>query len=175
MRVLGIDPGSRRTGFAVLQSESGSTQIISSGVIALDEKLALPHRLAQLAQDLRDLIRLHRPAEVALESVFFARNAQSALKLGHARGVILMIASEHRLPIHEYSPAEAKAVLTGRGRATKEEVARMVRILLKLPKQFEFTAADQSDALALGLVHVQSKRLRGNLSHDRSTFWQNSL
>lgn len=183
MRVLGIDPGSIRTGFSVLESSEKQHFYIASGTIFLDEKLSLAQKLLQLSHDLRKILNNYRPTDLALENIFFAKNAQSALKLGHARGVVLMQAAGMGLKIFEYSPTEVKHSLCGRGRADKDEVAQMAKFLLRFPKTFNFKTPDESDAVAIGLAHLQTKRLKlfqkasssKDSTHDRATFWQTEL
>jgi len=197
IRILGIDPGSIRTGFAVIEASGSRLRYIASGVIELDAKLPFSTRLLALSKDLFELIERHRVQDLAIEGLFFAKNAQSALKLGHARGVILMQAAARDVAIHEYSPAEVKASVCGSGRADKDQIAKMVRILLKLPANTKFLKADQSDAIALALTHAQvislkktsrrpasemetAKRLgeaaksKGK-KNDRPNFWQDRL
>jgi len=167
-RVLGIDPGSIRTGFGIIDYEEGSCTLITSGVIELDEATAVSERLVNLSSDLEDLLSRHRVDEVALESLFFSVNAQSALKLGQARGVILLECARRNLPIHEYSPAQVKSSVCGSGRAKKEQIAQMVKVLLKIPAKKAFHTFDQADALALALTHSQmislNRRLNGKLN-----------
>lgn len=106
MRALAVDPGSIKTGFAVLEYRSGKTIYITSGTIFLERDKKLPDRLCNLAEDLRVLCQKYKPQHLALESVFFAKNAQSALKLGHARGVVLLTGASFNMEIFEYSPTE---------------------------------------------------------------------
>ena len=190
MRVLGLDPGSIQTGFAILELNKGpfAPQIISSGTILLDAKAPLSHRLRMLSEDLENLLKRHKPESVALESLFFSKNAMSALKLGHARGVILLKTEEHGSELVEFSPAEVKKAVAGSGRSSKDGVARALRLILKLPSNFQFTSEDHSDAVALGLCYCLTLRfvkdgkaqpakiLRGKRGNrDRSTFWQTHL
>lgn len=175
MIVIGVDPGSVRTGFALVEFKGSATRYISSGTISLDSEAAIAQRLQSLYQDFSALIAKYQPQALALESLFFARNAQSALKLGYARGVLLMTAAHFNLEIYEYSPAEVKNSLVGHGRAQKDQVARMIKLLLKFPKNFEFSSTDQSDALAIALTHVQTWKHKGLKKNDRASFWQNSV
>ncbi|MBN8554210.1 MAG: crossover junction endodeoxyribonuclease RuvC [Deltaproteobacteria bacterium] len=185
MRILGIDPGSIRTGFATISIQKNSIELISCGTILLDDDKPLAQRLVQLDQDLKLIIGKTKPEQLAIESLFFAKNAQSALKLGHARGVILRRAAEHSLEIFEYTPAHIKSVVGGSGRAKKDQLARLLRFYLKLPKNYEFPSEDASDALAIAFAHAQtetkvktgepkpSKAVKQK--NDRSSFWQTSL
>lgn len=177
MKIIGIDPGSIRTGFAVLEIEATPSRIkyIASGTIMLEQATALHSRLLALATDFGSLLEKYKPEILVIESLFFARNAQSALKLGHARGVLLMKAASENLEIVEYAPAEIKSAVTGSGRADKTQVAKMIKLLLKLPKNFEFSTPDQSDALAIAMAHVQSVKIKGLQKNDRSAYWQTTL
>ncbi|TVQ79069.1 MAG: crossover junction endodeoxyribonuclease RuvC [Bradymonadales bacterium] len=169
MILLAIDPGSLKTGFAIMKQEAGRLVRLSSGALFLDAQQALPQRLVCLAQDIEELIQKYKPTELAIEKTFFAKNAQSALTLGQARGVLILKAAEHRLEIFEYSATQVKSSLCGSGRASKDQIAFMVRQLLKLPKTFEFSGNDEADALAIGLTHGQTRGKLGVSSHDRAT------
>ncbi len=159
MRIISIDPGSIKTGFAVLDITQG-IEIIQSGTIELNEGQNLGLRLSELSQDLEKILQKHRPQELALERIFFAKNPLSALHLGHARGVILMKCAEAGLESFEYTPTEVKQAVAGTGRATKEQVEHFVRLHFKLPKTFVMTSSDQSDALAIGLTHIRFRQSR---------------
>lgn len=159
MRILSIDPGSIRAGFAVFEAGK-DLKLLQSGTIELNQSKDLGSRLAELAQDLESLLKKHQPQELALERIFFAKNALSALQLGHARGVILMKCAQAGLAVSEYTPTEVKQAITGAGRAQKEQVEHFVRLHLKLPKTFVMTSSDQSDALAIGLTHIRLRQSR---------------
>lgn len=175
MIVIGIDPGSLKTGFALIEVTGPRMKYLSSGTILLESSDHLAKRLLHLANDFDLLLKKYKPDVLAIESLFFAKNAQSALKLGHARGILLMKAAKAGLEVFEYTPAEVKVSIVGSGRAQKDQIAKMIKILLKLPKNFKFNSPDQSDALAISLTHVQSGKLRGLQKHDRSTYWQDNL
>lgn len=157
MRVLGIDPGSRRTGWGVVQLEGTRLRPIASGTIALSAKLALPERLRQIHEELGRIVEAHAPNAVAVEEIFFAKYANAALKLGHARGVALLVAAERDLAVHEYPPAVVKRTVVGGGAADKIQVTRLVTALLGLsdPPQ-----EDAADALAVAITHIQASRSR---------------
>lgn len=157
-RVLGVDPGSRKAGFSVLDFEKQKLHLISSGTIVLDEKLSLSLRLQQFFDDLSSLIQRHQPDQLAIEKVFFAKNAQSALVLGQARGIALLLAAQHGLDVFEYSATEVKHSICGSGRAAKDQMEHMVRILASLPSHFTFSSPDHSDAVAISLTHAQNLR-----------------
>ena len=166
VRVLAIDPGSRISGFGIIDIVSNDCRLVASGLIALGTDESLSRRLCTLRNDLTEVIKRYAPHEAAVESIFFAKNAQSALVLGHARGVVLTVIEDAGLPLFEYSPALIKQNISGSGRATKNSIAEMVKILLKLPRKFEWKGSDQSDALAIALAHAQIRRWN---KHDRTS------
>jgi len=156
MRVLGIDPGSRHCGYGIIESLSGSRMsVVAYGTISPRSTLPLEHRLAEIFAGLEEMIRQHRPESCAVEEIFFAANARSALTLGHARGVALLVGARAGLPVHAYAPSVIKQAVVGTGRADKDQVARMVGVILGLR---DTGRADASDALAIALTHA----MRGN-------------
>ena len=150
--VLGIDPGSRRTGYGLLAVRERSVEYVASGCIKA-EVGDMPQRLGIIYRGVSELIDQFNPTELAIEEVFLAKNASSALKLGQARGVAIAAAVAGELPVHEYAARRVKQSLVGTGRGSKEQVAHMVRILLKLPGAPQ---ADAADALAIALCHVNT-------------------
>ncbi len=157
MRVLGIDPGSRRTGWGVVQLEGTRLHHVAAGTIAVSAKLPLPKRLHIIHQELQQVVSEYQPDVVAVEEIFFAKYANAALKLGHARGVALLVAAESELEIHEYPPAIVKRTIVGRGAADKVQVGRLVAVLLGLKAPLE---EDAADALAVAITHIQASRSR---------------
>ena len=153
--VLGIDPGSRRTGYGLLAVRDRSVGYVASGFIKA-EIGDMPQRLGIIYRGVSELIDQFNPTELAIEEVFLAKNASSALKLGQARGVAIAAAVAGELPVHEYAAKRVKQSLVGTGRGSKEQVAHMVRILLKLPGAPQ---ADAADALAIALCHVNTCQL----------------
>ena len=153
--VLGIDPGSRRTGYGLLAVRDRSVGYVASGCIKA-EIGDMPQRLGIIYRGVSELIDQYNPTELAIEEVFLAKNASSALKLGQARGVAIAAAVAGELPVHEYAAKRVKQSLVGTGRGSKEQVAHMVRILLKLPGAPQ---ADAADALAIALCHVNTCQL----------------
>ena len=130
---------------------------LAQGVIETPKSDAFPLRLQQLRDDLRALLLLWHPDEVAVEELFFATNAKTAINVGHARGVVLLTLADERVAIHEYTPLQVKQAITGYGRADKKQMQEMVRILLNLksiPKP-----DDAADALAIAITHIQSRRM----------------
>jgi crossover junction endodeoxyribonuclease RuvC len=151
MRVLGIDCGTERTGYGVIESDGVAHQMIVAGVIRTNPKDSLATRLSQIASSLRTVIDAQAPQAAAVEEVFLSINAKSALKLAHVRGVALLVAAESGLSIGEYSPLEVKTSVVGYGRAEKSQVQLMVRSLLILE---DGLAEDASDALAVAICHA---------------------
>ena len=153
--VLGIDPGSRRTGYGLVGVRDRRVEYVASGCIKA-EIGDMPQRLGTIYRGVSELINQFHPSEVAIEEVFLAKNPSSALKLGQARGVAIAAAVAAELPVSEYAARRVKQSLVGTGRATKEQVAHMVRVLLKLPGAPQ---ADAADALAIALCHVNTCQL----------------
>ncbi|BBG30218.1 MULTISPECIES: crossover junction endodeoxyribonuclease RuvC [Zymobacter] len=154
MIILGIDPGSRRTGFGVIDVSHGSPRYIDSGYIRIQAD-TLAQKLAQVYAGVSDIIARHVPAEVAIEQVFMAKNPDSALKLGQARGSAIVCAANHGLPVHEYAARLVKQCVTGHGGADKEAVQRLVASTLRLEG---LPQSDAADALAIALTHFYTQR-----------------
>jgi crossover junction endodeoxyribonuclease RuvC len=150
-RTLGIDPGSQITGFGILEKNGVRIRHIHSGFVRLTPSPSLALRLKHLHQTLQTVIQDYHPVDLAVEKVFFAKNVQSALILGHVRGVVLLTAVESGLEVFEYSPLEIKQAVTGYGRADKKQVQEMVKVLLGIPS---VPNQDVSDALAAGICHL---------------------
>ena len=150
MRVLGIDPGSHNTGWGVVDASGSRVIHVASGVVRVADG-ALGARLLQIADALDAVLRQHQPAAVSVETIFHAKNSQSALVLGQARGVALLCAARAGVEIHEYSAGQIKQAATGHGRADKGQVQTMVRMLLGLEGAM---ALDTSDALAAAICHA---------------------
>ena len=151
LRILGIDPGSRKTGYGLIEHSGNYTRHLASGCIKLNVKESLAERLYQLSTELEKLIEEFHPDCGVVEKIFFAKNAQSALTLGHARGVILLKFSERQLVVHEYQALKVKQTVVGVGRADKNQVQHMVKILLKLQNKLQ---EDEADALAVAITHA---------------------
>lgn len=156
MRVLGFDPGTRRFGWGVCERHGTRLTHIAHGVVATKETMTLGERLVVIEEGLAAVVLAHSPDAVSVESIFFAKDATAASKLGHARGVALLVAARAGLPIFEYPPARVKRTVAGGGRAEKIQVARMVRALLALR---EPPPPDAADALAVALTHLQRSPL----------------
>lgn len=165
MLIIGIDPGSRKTGYGIIEKVHNRNKYITSGTLLLKETAPLAERLLVLHEKLGEIFSEFQPDCGSIERIFFSKNAKSALVLGHARGVALLQLAMHRLPIYEYSPLEVKQTLVGAGRASKDQVQHMVRILLNQPKRMFHE--DESDALAIAITH--SHFLPHLQRHDRSS------
>ena len=157
MLILGIDPGSRHTGWGVLRWQGDQQRLIADGVLSVDGQLDLPTRLAELQRAIDTLVETHQPEAAAVETPYFGMNPRSLIVLAQARGAILASLARHGLAVLEYSPAEVKTAIAGNGRADKTEVARMVRLLLRLGD--ERRAADTTDAIAIALCCARRYRL----------------
>ena len=154
MRVFGIDPGSERTGYGCIDSDGRVHQLVKCGAVCAGSAATFPDQLKVIYRELTVLLAEHRPQCVAIENIFHAANARSALKLGHARGVAMLAAIEADVPVVEYTPAEIKRAVVGYGRAEKLQVAQMVKMLLGLdaiPKPH-----DATDALAVAICHLHN-------------------
>ena len=158
MRILGVDCGSRVTGYGIIDTQGADYCFVDCGAIRSREKDALANRLQVIHKGLREVIENHKPDVAVFESVFHSANVQSALKLGHARGVSMVTAADAKLPVFEYSALEVKSAVTGYGRAEKSQVQQMVRSLLRLREAPE--PHDASDALAVAICHAQSYRYK---------------
>ncbi len=150
MRILGVDPGTLATGWGVVEARGGQPTWVGHGVVRTKSDRPLWTRLEQIHDALVEVIGEHRPDVLSLERVFIAKNAQSALKLGHARGAIMVACTSRGLDVAEYTASEVKNAVAGHGRADKKQVQEMVRIVLGLPK---VAPQDASDALAAALCH----------------------
>ena len=164
MRVLGIDPGSNVTGYGIVEGQGNSFAHIENGLIAPAGGLPLPRRLLAIHSGLSRLIEKYRPEAVAIENVFVSKNARSSLILGHARGVAMLAACQAGLDAAEYTPSQVKGAVTGSGRASKDQIQRMVRALLKLP---EVASEDASDALAVAICHLNCAGLAERIARAR--------
>ena len=154
-RVLGIDPGSRSTGYGVLEISNRRAHYVASGCISAQQP-ELSQRLGTIFQEISQIISEFAPTTIAIESVFMAKNAASALKLGQARGVAIAAGVARDLPVFEYAARQVKQAVVGTGQANKEQVAHMVQVLLQLPGT---PKADAADALAIALCHVNTAAL----------------
>lgn len=162
-RVLGVDPGSRKTGFGVIDYDGRSASYVASGVVRVADR-AFPERLAAIFEQLGEVIATHRPEVAAVEQVFVRNNPESALKLGQARGAAICACVSRGLSVSEYTASAVKQAVTGRGGADKDQVQYMVRMLLRLQGKL---LEDASDALGVALCHVHRQQLDRRIGGQR--------
>ncbi len=160
MRILGIDPGSKTTGYGFIEQHGNHLRHLDNGAIHTNSKSELALRLQHIHSEICRLIDKYQPDAVAVEQVFMARNPASALKLGHARGVALLAGVNAGLPVFEYSALQVKSAVVGYGRAGKNQVQQMTRVLLNLP---EIAQEDAADALAVAICHAHSHHLNNKM------------
>jgi crossover junction endodeoxyribonuclease RuvC len=158
MRVLGVDPGLGRCGWAVLEGRGGRARAVGYGTVHTEGEQVAP-RLAELATRLRQVLAAHRPQALAIERLFFNANVRTAMTVGQASGVVLLLAAEHGLEVTAYTPPQVKQAVTGSGSAPKEQVGYMVKALLGLASVP--APADTADALAVALCHLNHVGLAG--------------
>lgn len=161
---MGVDPGSRMTGYGIVENANGRLAHVGHGAIKTGVG-AFPCRLLNIQEELSRLIKAHLPHAMAVEEAFYARNVQSALKLGQVRGVVLLTAAIHQVKVFEYSPMEIKKALTGYGRAEKEQIRYMVCALLQLDR---ILSLDASDALAVAICHAHAGQFQSRIQSERS-------
>ncbi|MDT8419994.1 MAG: crossover junction endodeoxyribonuclease RuvC [Desulfuromonadales bacterium] len=161
MRILGIDPGSRATGYGLIEQQGNRLIHLDNGAITTRSGDELALRLQRIYHALSDLIAEFRPDAMAVEQVFMAKNPASALKLGHARGAALLAGVNAGLPVAEYSALQVKSAVVGYGRAAKSQVQQMTRTLLNLP---EIAQEDAADALAVAICHAHSHHLTSRVA-----------
>ena len=166
--ILGIDPGSRKTGFGIINVIGSKSEYVTSGVIRMKDTDELPQRLKVIFDSLTQIIERYCPQEMAIEQVFMAKNAASALKLGQARGAAIVAATAQNVPVSEYEARKVKQSVVGNGAADKLQVQHMVKTLLRLPGAPQ---EDAADALAVALCHANTTghliRMAGSSSFRR--------
>jgi crossover junction endodeoxyribonuclease RuvC len=168
MIVLGVDPGTLTTGFGVVRWKNGTLYGLHHGIIKNNSSDSMPVRLQLIYNRLVDVINRYHPDEFAIESAFYGKNVQSAMKIGHARGVSILAAVQHEIPTTEYSPREVKRAVVGNGAASKDQVAYMVRSILNMKN--EDILHDVSDALAVAICHIH--RSLSPFDNHRSKNWK---
>ncbi len=161
MIILGIDPGSRATGYGLIEQQGNHLRHLDNGAIMTRSETPLADRLDRIYTQLEELIQQFTPDAVAVEQVFVAKNPASALKLGHARGIALLAGVRAGLPVAEYTALQVKSAVVGYGRASKSQVQQMTRTLLALP---EIAQEDAADALAVAICHAHSHQLTARIS-----------
>lgn len=161
--ILGVDPGTAIVGYAVVTEDHGKLQLLVCDVITTPPTMPFPQRLSAIFHGLTEIINLYHPQEAAVEELFFARNAKTAIAVGQGRGIILLAASEAGLPVSEYTPMQVKQAVQGYGSATKHQVGEMVKMLLKLPAVPK--PDDAADAAAIAICHLHSSRISAAIKH----------
>lgn len=158
---LGVDPGTATVGYAVVSEDHGKLRLLVCDVVVTPKEMPFPQRLSMIYHGISEIIQLYKPQDAAVEELFFARNARTAIAVGQGRGIILLAASEAGLPVSEYTPMQVKQAVQGYGSATKHQVGEMVRMLLNLdavPKP-----DDAADAAAIAICHIHSSRVTNML------------
>jgi crossover junction endodeoxyribonuclease RuvC len=150
-RIIGIDPGSRITGYGVIDADRGQLYFVACGVVKTTTSYPFSYRLNEIFEGINEVVQVHEPVVAAVEDVFLATNPRSALKLGHARGAAVVAATQNGLTVFDYSPRSVKQAVVGYGQADKKQVQHMVRILLGLSGT---PSADAADALAVAICHA---------------------
>jgi crossover junction endodeoxyribonuclease RuvC len=165
LRILGIDPGSLATGYGAIETDGERHRLITQGVIRTPPGLPFPRKLQLIHERVVEVVEQSAPDQVVVEDLFYATNVKSALRLGHVRGVVLLAGVARGLPLFEYAPLEIKQAVVGYGRADKEQVQRMVALLLGLDRPPE--PHDVADALAAALCHAHQIRFAEKVSSAR--------
>lgn len=161
MKIIGVDPGFAITGYGIIEYYNNKFKFIDFGVITTSPELSLPERLLKIDTDLNQLLLKHSPDAMSVEELFFNTNIKTAITVGHGRGVALLTAARAHVPVFEYTPLQVKQSVVGYGRARKEQVQQMVKVLLsldKIPKP-----DDAADALAVAICHAHSNKLQYNI------------
>ena len=155
--VLGIDPGTATTGFGLVRErDDGSLELVEFGIISTPKEEAAHHRLVQLYDEMKKIIKRHKPDSVGVEKLFFQRNISTAIAVGQARGVVMLAIAQANLDVAEYTPNEVKQAVAGYGSADKKQVQEMVRVLLSMPSIPK--PDDAADALAIAITHIHTRR-----------------
>ncbi|PIU77857.1 MAG: crossover junction endodeoxyribonuclease RuvC [Candidatus Moranbacteria bacterium CG_4_10_14_3_um_filter_44_15] len=156
MKILGIDPGTAITGWAVVEEKKGEPRLIACGCINTSKLKSDADRLVEIGEDIATLIKKHKPREVAVEDLFFFKNLKTAITVAQSRGVILYKIKKNKLPLFSYTPLQVKQALTGYGRADKRQIQIMVKNVLKLKNTLK--PDDAADATAIAICHINSRR-----------------
>ena len=162
MRILGVDPGTAIVGYSIVDFEKGKYEIIDYGCIYTHKDEDMPYRLEKIYNELETLIKLWEPNDMAIEELFFFKNQKTVIKVGQARGVIMLCGQKNNLDIYSYTPLQVKMGVAGYGRADKAQIQEMVKLILKMdeiPKP-----DDAADALAIAITHINSKKGLGSFA-----------
>ncbi len=162
MKILGIDPGLQKTGWGVVESEGNRLHFVACGLIKTDSDLTLAQRLRQIDDGMHDVVKAHMPKEAAIEETFVNNNAASALKLGCARGVAMVVPARFDIPVFEYAANLIKKSVVGNGHATKDQMEMMVRTLI--PAVGRGLGADEADAIAIAICHAHHAGMRNRFA-----------
>jgi crossover junction endodeoxyribonuclease RuvC len=154
--ILGVDPGTAITGYGVLKSDGDALEMVAYGTVTTPPDWKMPQRLVAIHRELAALIEQYQPTDAVVEKLFFSKNVRTALSVGQARGVALLAAAQANLTIHEYTPLQIKQAIVGYGRAEKQQIQQMVKVLLQL--DFVPQPDDAADALAIAICHAHSAR-----------------
>ncbi len=157
MKIIGIDPGLVCTGFGVIDSSGNNLKVIDFGIIKADPKDSLSQRLKTIYDDVKEIVEMYKPSVMSIEEVFYGKNVKSALLLGHARAVPMVVSANYNMPLYEFSSRKIKQSITGNGNATKEQVQFMVKNILlmdSLPQPL-----DASDALAIAICYNRNFKI----------------
>lgn len=155
MRVIGIDPGTRTTGYGIVEKKGNRLFLVKSGFISPPQKCTLPQKLKEIYEGILDVIDETRPEAAAVEGLYFHKDASSALKLGHARGAILIAFAQRKIEVYEYTPLTIRSSVVGYGKADKVQLSKMVKALIG---SFGSASLDASDALAVAICHLNRHR-----------------
>ena len=161
MIVLGVDPGTRHLGWGIVRRDGTRPSHVAHGVIDTNTNGSIAERLCQIERELSEVVAAYRPTASAVEALFYAKDATAAAKLGHARGVALLVLARAGLPIAEYEPTRVKKAIVGHGHADKRQIAMMMATLLRLPAP---PRSDAADALAIALAHVNAAGVDAHLA-----------
>ena len=167
MLVLGIDPGTAITGYGLVRKEGDDLTLVDYGTITTPKQMPLPQRLQIIYRQLGEIISRHHPSAIAVEKLFFSKNVRTALSVGHARGVALLTVADAGVPLYEYTPLQVKQSVVGYGRATKEQIQQLVKMLLGL--DFVPEPDDAADAIAVAICHIHSARLEAMLAEQEGS------
>ncbi len=155
MRILGIDPGSRITGYGIVDADGAALTFVACGVVKTTKNYPFTVRINEIFDGINEVVQLHAPETAAVEDVFLANNPKTAIKLGQARGAAIVAAMQNGLPVSDYTPRQVKQAVVGHGNAEKEQVQHMVRLLLALKGS---PSSDAADALAVAICHANTQR-----------------
>ncbi len=161
MRIMGIDPGTRCVGYGVVDKEGSDLRTVDFGTIRIKSGIPLPDRLKTIFEQLTSLIKKHSPEVVAVEDVFVGKGSRSSIKIGEGRGVILLCAAMGGMPVAEYTATNVKMAVVGNGHASKEQVKKMVKVILGLAE--ETMSEDAADALAIAICHSHRSKIQNEL------------